>query len=223
MSPDAVKLVPVAAPILGVTSVGVSAKTSAPDPVSSVTAVRKLALDGVARNVATPVPKPETPVEMGKPVQLVSVPLDGVPRTGVVRVGDESVGDVPKTSAPDPVSSVTADARLALEGVARNVATPVPRPETPVEIGRPVQLVNVPDDGVPRTGVTKVGDVDKTTLPDPVEDVTPVPPLATGSVPETCVVRPIFPHDGAVPTPPEIKALPVATSASLESVVVPLA
>jgi hypothetical protein len=51
---------------------------------------------------------------------------------------------------------VTADARLALEGVAKNVATPAPNPLTPVEIGRPVQFVRVPDAGVPSAGVTNV-------------------------------------------------------------------
>ena len=45
----------------------------------------------------------------------------------------------------DPLSSVRADARLALEGVAKNVATPVPKPLTPVLIGKPVALVNVTD------------------------------------------------------------------------------
>ena len=35
--------------------------------------------------------------------------------------------------------------------------TLVPSPETPVEIGRPVQLVNVPDAGVPNAGVVNVG------------------------------------------------------------------
>ena len=49
--------------------------------------------------------------------------------------------------------------------------------------------------------------------------LTPVPPLADGRIPVTCVVRPIFPHDGAVVTPPEINALPVATSASLDKLV----
>jgi hypothetical protein len=127
------------------------------------------------------------------------------------------VGDVLNTKEPEPVSSVTAEARLALEGVAKNVATPLPKPDTPVDIGRPVQDVNVPEEGVPSAGVTNVGDVDKTTLPDPVEVVTPVPPLATGRVPDTCVVSPIFPQEGATPTPPEINELPVATSASLES------
>src|SRR3990167_8649875 len=49
--------------------------------------------------------------------------------------------------------------------------------------GRPVQSVNVPDDGVPNAGVTRVGEFDKTTLVVPVEAVTPVPPRATASVP----------------------------------------
>ena len=62
-----------------------------------------------------------------------------------------------------------------------------------------------------------VGDADSTTLPEPVEDVTPVPPFATGNVPETCVVRAIFPQLGAVLTPPEIRALPVATPASFDN------
>jgi len=39
-------------------------------------------------------------------------------------------------------------------------------------------------DGVPKLGVTNVGDVDNTTFPEPVEVVTPVPPLATATVPE---------------------------------------
>lgn len=76
-------LVPVAAPMTGVTSVGVVANTAEPVPVSSVKAVRKLALLGVAKKVAIPVPKPLTPVKTGSPVQLVKVPLVGVPNTGV--------------------------------------------------------------------------------------------------------------------------------------------
>ena len=60
------------------------------------------------------------------------------------------VGEVAKVSAPLPVEVVaTADARFALVGVASHVATPVPRPDTPVLIGSPVQLVSVPLLGVP--------------------------------------------------------------------------
>lgn len=59
--------------------VGLSLKTINPDPVSSVTAACKFALDGVARKADTPAPSPETPVLIGNPVQFVRVPLDGVP------------------------------------------------------------------------------------------------------------------------------------------------
>jgi hypothetical protein len=93
-------------------------------------------------------------------------------------------------------------------------------PVTPVVKGRPVALVKTIAEGVPSAGVVKVGLLDKTTEPVPVEDVTPVPPLATGKVPETAVAKPTLPHDGAEPTPPEIKALPTATSGNLASVVV---
>ena len=49
-------------------------------------AVAKLADDGVAKKVATPVAKPLTPVDIGRPEQLLSVPDDGVPKTGAVKV-----------------------------------------------------------------------------------------------------------------------------------------
>jgi hypothetical protein len=126
------------------------------------------------------------------------VVADATPSTGVTKVGD-----VANTSEPEPVSSVTAEAKFADDGVPRNVATPVPRPLTPVEIGKPVHELNVPELGVPKTGVTSVGDVFKTTLPVPVLDVTPVPPLATTSVPATDTtpvvavlgVKPVLPNE----------------------------
>jgi hypothetical protein len=77
----------------------------------------------------------------------------------VVIVGVAIVGEVANTLAPLPVSSVSAAARFAEVGVARKAATPVARPETPVEIGSPVQFVRVPEVGVPRIGVTSVGEV----------------------------------------------------------------
>jgi hypothetical protein len=204
--PDTERLVPVAAPITGVVSVGDVAKTSAPVPVSSVTAAIRLALDGVAKNAATLVPRPVTPPTGS--VQFVNVPDVGVPRTGVT-----NVGDVANTSDPVPVSSVTAAIRFALDGVAKNAATPVPSPVTPPTGS--VQFVNVPDVGVPRTGVVNAGLVLNTKLPEPVSSViaairfaldgvaknaaTPVPspvtPVVTGSpvqlvnVPEVGVPR----------------------------------
>jgi hypothetical protein len=56
-----------------------------------------------------------------------------------------------------------------------NVVAPVPPlltgrvPVTPVVSGNPVAFVSVADVGVPRTGVTNVGDVARaTTVPEPV-------------------------------------------------------
>jgi len=97
----------------------------------------RLADDGVAKKVATLEPRPETPVEIGKPVALVRVPEDGVPK------------------APLKVTNAPAEPTLT----PRAVKTPVPAPVSPVEIGRPVALVRVPEVGVPRIGVTRVGEV----------------------------------------------------------------
>ena len=104
-TPVNVNEVPVAAPITGVTSVGVLANTNAPVPVSSVTALIKFELVGVAKNDAIPVPKPLTPVAIGKPVALVKVALDGVPKFGVVRTGLVNVLFV-KVSVPAIVANV---------------------------------------------------------------------------------------------------------------------
>jgi hypothetical protein len=70
---------------------------------------------------------PVTPVDNGRPVAFVSVTDCGVPRIGVTRVGE-----VEKTNEPDPVSSVTAAARFAEEGVPSQVATPAPKDVIPV-------------------------------------------------------------------------------------------
>jgi hypothetical protein len=151
----------------GESTVGAVPKTTAPVPVSPVTAAAKFAVEGVARKAPTFDPSPVTPVEMGKPVALVRTPLAGVPSAGVTRVGE-----VANTTAPVPVSSVIAAARLALEGVARKVTTFEPWPVIPVDKGRPVALVKVALAGVPRIGATKVGDVAKTRAPLPVSSVT---------------------------------------------------
>ena len=99
-------------------------------------------------------------------LMLVAV---ATPNTGVTRVGE-----VANTFTPVPVLSVSAAAKLADEGVPKKVATPVAKPDTPVEIGRPVQLVRVPEDGVPNAGVTRVGDVANTKAPLPVSsEITP--------------------------------------------------
>jgi hypothetical protein len=81
-----VRVPDVGVPRIGVTNVGVLANTFAPVPVSSVKAANKFALDGVVKNVATPVPKLDTPVAIGKPVQLAKTPLAGVPSAGATNV-----------------------------------------------------------------------------------------------------------------------------------------
>jgi hypothetical protein len=172
-----------------------------------------------------------------RPAARASDVAEAAPRIGVTRVGD-----VANTSEPEPVSSVTAAARLAELGVPRKVATPVPRPDTPVLIGRPVALVRVADEGVPRAGVTSVGEVERTLLPLPVDVVTPVPPLATASVPATVMTPPVAadgvspvvpkpivvtpaaggaPHEGAAPVFP-IRTCPVAPTAVTATAPVPL-
>jgi hypothetical protein len=75
-------------------------------------------------------------------VQVLSVPEVGVPRTGVTKVGE-----VAKTNEPEPVSSVTAAARLAEDGVPKKVATPEPNevmPVPPEATGRAVERAVVP-------------------------------------------------------------------------------
>jgi hypothetical protein len=82
-------------------------------------------------------------VDIGKPVQLVSVPEVGVPKIGVTKVGE-----VASALAPLPVEVVTPVPPFATGKV----------PVTPVVKGKPVQFVSVPELGVPKIGVTKVGE-----------------------------------------------------------------
>ena len=70
-------------------------------------------------------------------------------------------------------TEVTSPVRLAFV-----VTLPAVNPEAV-----PVILVPTKAEGVPKFGVTRVGEVDNTLLPAPVEVVTPVPPLSTGKIP----------------------------------------
>lgn len=153
--------------------VGLVANTRGPDPVSSVTADARFADDGVAKNVATPVPRPLTPVPIGNPVAFVRVPDDGVP------------------NAPPLTTKAPADPTLT----PRAVATPVPKdvipvpplatgsvPVTPVVSGRPVALVRVPLDGVPRAP--------------PLVTIDPAEPTLMARAVATPVPRPVNPPDG---------------------------
>ena len=107
---------------------------------------------------------------MLSPVKELAVPplIAGVARLGVLA----------NTNAPLPVSSVTAAARLALDGVPSQVATPAP------------------------------------------SEVMPVPPLATGRVPLTSVVRTTAPNAGSAPVTP-LSTVPVAPTAVTTTGLVP--
>jgi hypothetical protein len=142
IKPECVILAETVVPV----KVGDADNTVLPVPVDDVTPVPPLATGRV----------PVTPVVKGRPVQVVNVPEVGVPNIGVTKVGL-----VAKTAEPVPVSSVKAERKLADEGVVKNVATLAPKPDTPVETGKPVQLVKVPDCGVPKIGVTNVELVNK--------------------------------------------------------------
>ena len=91
------------------------------------------------------------------------------------------LGLVANTKSPLPVSSVTAAARFALLGTARNVATPAPSPLTPVEIGKFVQLDKSPDAGV-----------DKAIPVGIVVDNEGTPPALVTSIELLAVVRPLM-------------------------------
>ena len=157
-----VKSIAEGVPKSGVTKVGLVAKTKAPVPVSSVTAVNRFALDGVANAVATPVPNPLTPVAIGNPVALVKVPDAGVPKTGAVMVGLVNVLLV-KVSVPSNVANVPEAAGKVIAVVpatagAAIVAVPEVAPVNSTEVAV----------AAPKSGVTKVGEVALTTSPDPV-------------------------------------------------------
>jgi hypothetical protein len=103
----------------------------------------------------------------GNPVQFVSVPEDGVPRTGVVRAGEVSERTpVEELNArfvfvfgPNSPVAAVKKARKQVVSVASFAARIV---------GSPVQFVNTPEVGVPKSGVVRVGLVANTSNPDPV-------------------------------------------------------
>src|ERR1700677_4122908 len=69
-----------------------------------------------------------------------------------------------------------------------------------------VKAVPTPEAIVPSAGVTRAGEFDNTVLPVPVDDVTPVPPLATASVPAS-VIAPLVADEGVRPVVPALKVV----------------
>jgi len=117
--------------------------------------------------VATPDPRPLIPVDIGScPVNVilgVVPPLDAMfpdPVTAVtVPPPLEAVAHV-----PSPLQNVEDEAEVPLLSLATGRF-----PVVPADIGRPVQFVSVPLLGVPNKGETRVGEIDKTGDPDPVQ------------------------------------------------------
>ena len=103
------------------------------------------------------------------------------------------------------------------------VVTPVPPlatgnvPVTPEARGNPVAYVNTAALGVPNAGVVNEGEFDSTRFPVPVEDVTPVPPLATATVPEILLAL-IFADK--TPLPSILKLFPTLTPPNVEALAV---
>ena len=85
-----------------------------------------------------------------------------------------------------------------------------------------MQLVSVPEVGVPSRGVVNVGLVLSTTLPEPVLVVTPVPPLPTARVPAR-VIAPVVPVEGVRPVVPALNDVTPPAVPLLAAVMRPLA
>ena len=110
------------------------------------------------------------------------VPDAGVPSVGVVSVGLVSVllvrvwvADTVTILTPS-IDTTPADTRASVVSLAcPSSIEPTPRAAdvlaTSPAIGKPVQFVSVPLDGVPSAGVTNVGDVANTNAPVPVSSL----------------------------------------------------
>ena len=111
-------------------AVGVPFTSAIPDAASTA----------FAKAVATPVPRPETPVEIGKPVRFVATPLAGVPNAGATNVLLESVS-VPARVARVPVVGNVTDVFAVVVSVVVNAPDVVNEP--PSETALPPMLPTV--------------------------------------------------------------------------------
>ena len=129
----------------------------------------------------------------------------------MVKVSDPAnVAKVPVVGSVTPVVpetvNVVAKEPEIVSVLATLFATPVPPlvagsvPVTPVLRGKPVAAVKTKADGVPKLGVTKVGEVAKTAEPLPVSSVKAAARFADDGVPRN-VATPL-PKD-VIPVPPE--------------------
>ncbi len=158
------------------------------------TAITPAELREIVVSVACPSSKEPTPSAVlveavipatGSPVQFVKVPEEGVPNMGVVSVGDvsvlfvkvrvlEAVDIVTPSIATTPADTLESVVSLACPNSIVPTPSAVEVDEVSPDIGSPVQFVSVPEEGVPRIGVTNVGEVANTNAPEPVSsEMTP--------------------------------------------------
>jgi hypothetical protein len=190
--------------IAGVVSDGLVPNTNNPEPVSSVTAAAKFALEGVPRNVATPAPKLVIPVP---PLATANVPAK-VTAPVVALFGVKPV--VPALKLATPVAAAVSTYNLlAMSVLADGVVVIVPV----------VNATDVMSVFAPLAAALR--------LERAVEaSVAPVPPFRTGKVPVTCVVRLTpdnvppsvkFPEEVTVP----VNVMPLTVPVPLTDVTVP--
>jgi len=167
-------------------------------PAPEVYPVRTLAITGaLVRVVAFPTDV-TSPVKLALVTTVAALPTEVTPPVKFALV--TTVAALPTDVTP-PVKFALVVTLLAVKAVA------VP------EMFVPTNAV-----GVPRSGVTKVGLFDSTTLVVPVEDATPVPPLATASVPAS-VTTPVVAVLGVNPVVPAENEETAAAAAVLVQLV----
>ena len=188
--------VAVAAPSVGVVSVGEVSSTTEPLPVVD------------AAEIAVP-----SPDKM--PVMVVVSVIAGV-EVAVATVPAKPLAETTETLVTVPAPAGVAHVPSPRQKVEDDAPVPLLRlvtgrlPVTPVESGSPVALVSVIADGVPRFGVTSVGLVASTASPEPVTANSPTVPALSYSTrpvvpPVMVVVLMVMPDDPAgvahVPSP----------------------
>jgi len=177
-------------------NVGLADRTLLPVPVDVVVPVPPLATASNPAIVKVPadvIGPPENTRPVVPPDTLIDDTEPTEDQVGVVPVPPEVRTWPAVPTLPLSRSGTAAPARFSEVVAPKVVNDPAAAAVPPIG----VLLIEPPDIVAPPI----VGFVDKTTDPDPVEVETPVPPFATGRIPDTCVVSPTLPKDGAVPTP----------------------
>ena len=187
-------------------SVSVPAKVDNVPVVGKVTAVGPVAVNVCEKAPAVAKVLPSAKVKLAAVAGVVIVNLLTVVAIATPKVGVTKVGEVAKTAEPVPVSSVTAPDKFAEVNDPKEVAFPdeitipvksalvVTFPAVKPE-AVPVIFVPTSADGVPKAGVTKVGEVAKTAEPVPVSSVTAADKFAEVNDPKEVA----FPDEVTIP------------------------